>query len=263
MIPEKIKWYENGNWDSPEMLSRVLDAETCKALVSRRIYLYNQQLWETELSSLWVQEEANKATASYGAPWGFYTSLASVARYYDAQRHCLGSGEGLSLFRTVNTPVVFISGDGKTAQGMWLMAGEETGVDARGKVQALHIYGRVAVDFVREEAGWRIWHWTDVYNMTQRVGEDIAGTTVQELPEERLLKPIFMAGEPDIVMQTHYPEYHGTDGWPKYPCAHETYGPDNSCGPDGHPALMPRLEDVNWALRMAQLKAWGRTVKNG
>ena len=115
MIPEKIKWYENGSWDSPEMLSRVMDAEACKALVSRKIYLYNQMLWETELERLWVQEDANKKTASYGSPWGFYTGMESIARYYDAQRHGLGSGEGLSLFRTVNTPVVFIAGDGKTA----------------------------------------------------------------------------------------------------------------------------------------------------
>lgn len=254
MIPEILKWYEPKNQSPEETLRRVMDVEACRALVSRKIYLYNQQLWETELETLWTKEHAEKA--SYGSPWGFYTGINGIARYYEAQAEALPS-VGLSLFRTVNTPVIFIAGDGKTAQGMFLMSGEET----FGKEKALHIYGRVAVDFVREADGWKLLHWVDIYNMTQKVGEDIAATSVRKLPEEELLKPLFMAGQPDIPMVTHYPEYHGTDGWPKYPCAHKTMGPMNSYGPEGHPALIKDSQDVNWLLRQAQLRAWGRTVE--
>lgn len=261
MIPEKVKWYENGNWSDLQQLSRIEDVECCKALVSRRSRLYNQRRWEQELDTLWVREQSHEETASFGSHWGFYKGMDSIRRYYQALDHRNGSGTGLSLFRTVDTPVVYIAGDGNTAQGMWLMAGEETRIAQDGTVEALHIFGRAAVDFIREPEGWRIWHWVDVYNMTQPVGEDIAKTSVHKLPEETLLRELFLLGQPEIPMQTHYPEYHGTDGWPKYPCAHETYGPDNSYGPEGHPALMPHTEDVNWLLRMAQLKAWGRTVQ--
>lgn len=260
MIPMKLKWYENRHWSNEEQLCRILDVEACKALVSRKLYLYNQQQWEQELDTLWVRQPENQATASYGSHWGFYTGMDAVLRYYQSQYR--SSSAGLSLFRTVNTPVVYIAADGKTAQGMWLMAGEETFKNSDDTVCGLHLYGRAAVDFIREPEGWKIWHWVDIYNMTQPVGEDIAKSSAQALPEEALLKPLFLAGKPDIQMQTHYPEYHGTDGWPKYPCAHDTYGPDNSYGPDGHPALMEHNEDVNWLLRMAQIAAWGRTVQN-
>lgn len=259
MIPMKLKWYENGTFSEEVQLGRILDVEACKKLVSRKIFLYNQQLWEQELEQLWVEEDEHCATASYGSHWGFYQGIDSIRRYYGAQEPLYG--DTASLFRTVNTPVVFVAADGKTAQGMFLMAGEETWQGRDGTIHGLHIYGRVAVDFIREATGWRIWHWVDIYNMTQPVGEDIAKTSVQKLPEEALLKPIFMAGDPDIKMQTHYPEYHDTDGWPKYPCAHESYGVDNSYAPHGHPGLMEHTEDVNWLLRMAQIKAWGRTVQ--
>lgn len=254
MIPEMLRWYEPQNQSPEETLQRVLDVEDCRALVSRKIYLYNQQLWETELETLWTKEHTEDA--SYGSPWGFYTGINGIVRYYEAQAEALPS-VGLSLFRTVNTPVIFIAGDGKTAQGMFLMSGEET----FGEEKALHIYGRVAVDFVREKEGWKLLHWVDIYNMTQKVGEDIAATRVTELPEEALLRPLFLSGQPDLPMVTHYPEYHGTDGWPRYPRAHETMEPMTSYGPEGHPAFMKDVQDVNWLLRQAQLKAWGRTVE--
>ncbi len=258
MISGSVRWYEDLPWEDENMLRRGLDSEACQALVSRKIFMYNTRDWETELETLWTKQ--HRAEASCASPWGFYVGMDSIARHYAAQDDAFGDGVGLSLMRTVNTPVVYIAADGKTAQGMWLLAGEETRILSDGAVSGLHIYGRVAVDFVREDEGWRILHWADVYNMTQKVGEDIKKTTVQDLPEEEILRPLFLAGEPDVLMNTHYPEYHGTDGWPRYPSAHESYGPMHSCGPDSHPGLNKTLQDVNWALRMAHMKAWGRTV---
>lgn len=264
MIGEKVTWYENLNCSPHEMLGRILDVEECKALVSRQILNYNSGRNADSLEKLWVTEEANRKTASYASHWGFYTGMESIEKYYvnslgsEIEKH-----KGVSLHRGVNTPVVFIAKDGKTAQGMWLMDGEETWQRQDGTVQALHLFGRIGVDFVREQDGWKIWHWVDIYQMTNPVGEDIAQSPVTKLPEDELFKPMFMAAGPDIPMQTHYPEYHDTDGWPQYPGAHDTYGPEHSYGPDGHPGLMNQVTDVNWAMRMALNKAWGRTVKQG
>lgn len=264
MTGEKVHWYENLQCTPQEMLGRIMDVEDCKKLVSRQMLNYNGGQTEKSLRTLWVQEPEHKATASYGSPWGFYTGMDSIYRYYvESFQKELGKHEGVSLFRAVNTPVVFLAGDGKTAQGMFLMSGEETWEKQDGTVEALHIYGRVAVDFIREKEGWRIWHWVDIYQMTNPVGEDIAQSSVTKLPEERVFRPKFMAASPDIPMVTHFPEYHDTDGWPQYPSAHETYDLDHSYGPEGHPGLQENVTDVNWAMRMALNKAWGRTVKQG
>lgn len=264
MIGEKVSWYENLNCTPQEMLGRIVDVEQCKALVSRQIFNYNSGRTADSLRDLWVRTEDHKKTASYASHWGFYTGMESIEKYYvDAFAEELKKHRGVSLFRAVNTPVVFIAKDGKTAQGMWLMDGEETWEKQDGTIEALHLFGRVAVDFIREADGWKIWHWVDIYQMTNPVGEEIAKSGVTALPEEALLKPKFIAAGPDIPMQTHYPEYHDTDGWPQYPSAHDSYGPDHSYGPEGHPGLQQNVTDVNWAMRMAMIKAWGRTVKNG
>lgn len=264
MIGQQVYWYENLQLSPREMLDRILDVEACKKLVSRQMLNYGFGRRKESLEQLWVREEENRQTASYGSPWGFYTGMDSIRRYYvETFEQQLQSHRGVSLFRGANTPVVFIAADGKTAQGMFLMSGEETWEKQDGSVEALHIYGRVAVDFIREQEGWRIWHWVDIYQMTNPVGEDIALSPVTKLPEEQVLKPKFMAAEPDIPMVTHYPEYHDTDGWPQYPSAHETYDRLHSYGPEGHPGLQKLITDVNWAMRMAMNKAWGRTVKNG
>lgn len=264
MIGEQVYWYENLNCTPQEMLRRVLDVEECKNLVSRQMLNYNGGNWEESLNQLWVQEPEHQETASYGSPWGFYTGMKSVRRYYvDGMNRQISTHSGVSLFRGANTPVIFVAGDGKTAQGMFLMSGEETWERQDGSVDALHLYGRIAVDFIREEQGWRIWHWVDIYQMTNPVGEDISTSPVTCLPEEKLLKPMFLQSQPDIQMDTHYPEYHDTDGWPQYPSAHDTYDKTHSYAPEGHPGLQTDLTDVNWAMRMALNKAWGRTVKQG
>lgn len=264
MIGEKVHWYENLDCSPGEMLGRIMDVEDCKKLVSRQMLWYNGGQREKSLRTLWVQEPAHQATASYGSPWGFYTGMESIHRYYvDGIGGEIKKHRSVSLFRGANTPVVFVAADGKTAQGMFLMSGEETWEKQDGTVEALHIYGRVAVDFIREGDDWRIWHWVDIYQMTNPVGEDIAKSPVTKLPEENILKPKFMAASPDIPMETHFAEYHDTDGWPQYPSAHETYDKDHSYGPEGHPGLQKHTTDVNWAMRMVLNKAWGRTVKQG
>lgn len=277
MISTQVRWYEPWEKSPAETLHRVWDVEDCKDLVSRKMYYYSNGLRETELSELWVSEPENVSTASYGSPWGFYVGMDSIRRYYlesylkrlESLRQeyaqagkvaDLGTGE--SLFRAANTPTVYIAEDGKTAQGTWFIAGEETFGQPDGTARALHIFGRIGVDFKWEADGWKIWHWFDNYQMTNPVGEDIESFSTNMLPENDVLAPEFTAAGPDIAMQTHFAEYHDTDGWPPLPCAHETYNLNNSYAPEGHPALRKELTDVNWAMREAMNEAWGRAVEN-
>lgn len=68
--------------------------------------------------------------------------------------------EGIYRIRWLATPMIEIAKDGKTARGAWIAPGAEAFVEANGsgKGHALWNFVRFAVDFIKEEQGWKIWH---------------------------------------------------------------------------------------------------------
>ncbi len=67
-----------------------------------------------------------------------------------------GSAGQLDLMLT--TPIIEISGDGKTAQGVWWCPVPMTIREADGKEQAVWAWGTIAADFLRCGTEWKIWH---------------------------------------------------------------------------------------------------------
>ena len=64
---------------------------------------------------------------------------------------------GSNLMHTLTTPVIEVAGDGQTAKGVWYSPGFLT-IAARGKLNAFWFFERYAVDFIKEEGEWKIWH---------------------------------------------------------------------------------------------------------
>lgn len=68
------------------------------------------------------------------------------------------SEPGEMLDMQLTTPMIEIAGDGRTAKAVWWCPGAGA-VTAPGEdPQAIWAWGMVAVDFVKEPVGWRIWH---------------------------------------------------------------------------------------------------------
>lgn len=276
MIGEKVRWYEpNGVFTMEEKFSRVLDSDACRDAAYRNIAYYNNEMRAKAMDELWVQKPENRETASYGAPWGFYVGMDAIRSWYvdkhnERREEQLaaykaadpsfegGLNTGVSVFRTINTPVIYIAEDGKTAQGCFFIAGEETLGKPDGTAEAFHIFGRVGVDYMNEDGEWKIWHWAEVYDFTPAVGELSCEMPTFIPPAEQPFYDDFMCGKPTIDMITHYPCCLGADGWPAYPCAHKTYNLDNSYAPEGHPGIRTDVVDVNWNARVAKVEAWGR-----
>ena len=70
----------------------------------------------------------------------------------------------------LNTPVIQVAKDGKTAKGLWFSCGHETypgELDAEpgGKLIAHWNYGKFGADFIKEDGEWKIWHyhWLDTF----------------------------------------------------------------------------------------------------
>ena len=66
---------------------------------------------------------------------------------------------GALFLHHINTPMIQVAEDGRTAHGVWYSSGLETPYNAEtGKHQAKWCWGKYAADFVKGDCGWRIWH---------------------------------------------------------------------------------------------------------
>jgi hypothetical protein len=112
--------------------------------------------------------------------------------YGDAARKALaGQGDpgmlrtGPSNMHMVTTGHIQVSGDGKTAKGIWYSPGflNETGSD--GKNKAAFDYKRYGVDFVKEDGEWKIWHfiaftdWITLPNVSWTEKSSVSNTTIK------------------------------------------------------------------------------------
>lgn len=91
---------------------------------------------------------------------------------------------GPSNMHMVTTGHIQVADDGKTAKGLWYSPGflNETGTD--GNPKSAFDYKRYAVDFVKEDGQWRIWHfaaftdWTTLPNVSWTNQSDVSDTTI-------------------------------------------------------------------------------------
>jgi hypothetical protein len=66
---------------------------------------------------------------------------------------------GSNTVLNFTTPLIEVAFDGKTAKGMWYVYGSTTEVYSIGPKAAWN-FGRCAVDFIKEDGVWKIWHMT-------------------------------------------------------------------------------------------------------
>lgn len=243
-----------------ERIGRVWDNLEIKNVMARHVYYHEFGIHEKELDEIWVKDPEYAATASFGQSWGYQVGMEQIRKYYapsgdergDAVLASLRKTEpdtpddrayraaGMAGMHTLSTPVIQIAEDGKTAQGMWYTPGqltftefnEDGGIDECGCVWMFEKY---AVDFVKEDGEWKIWHLF--------VGTDFACGIGEKFADQ----PQFGAdgGPPedpdDPAGFTHkFSAYDATYNWPAYPPVpepYETFDQAVSYGPEGHPAM--------------------------
>ena len=164
---------------------------------------------------------------------GAYTGARSVRAYYAAchDRNALVArlmqarfpeklggmseeeiyGVGPFKVKPMACPVIEISGDGKTAKGLWFCQGAYNEVETCGPV-AHWTWGYFAADFVKGENGWKIWHLQYLNDVDCICGQSWAGEQVKypDLPEfaplgefaypeydvKRVFRPLYSADRP-------------------------------------------------------------------
>lgn len=140
-------------------------------LFSRYMFLHNA-FEDKQIIPLWAKEGTPGMSAEY-SNLGRYTSYDSIMEYHRNRPNPTGK----LIFHYVSNPVIEIAGDGKTAKGMWIMTGLESGLTkpehaanmpdwmhvpeilVDGKRVWMHkVYAKYGIDFIRQDGEWKIWH---------------------------------------------------------------------------------------------------------
>lgn len=245
---------KNNYYTEAEQVNRIWDIEDIKDLMSRRVYYEIACLRRDELNDLWVAEPQNRKTASLGRNWGYYTGMDEISNYYIVQHdrrrrehlkaisaanpkinECSKNlGIGSMSHHPVSTPLVQLSGDGKTGKGLWYCISQETASLPDGTANALWITEKIGVDFIKESGKWKIWHMVTATDFTNEAGSDYANQPVYLPDGADPVKEEF--GTPTIPMLVHDNMFNWWDNYPPEPRPYFTFNEEISYGPEGHPS---------------------------
>src|SRR6476469_7611284 len=101
---------------------RAADRGELENLFNRYMYLHNA-FQDEQIIPLWVKPGTEGIRARYTNA-GQYTTWESVIRYHRDRPQPVGK----LILHATTTPVIEVAADGMTANGVWLMAGTESGL---------------------------------------------------------------------------------------------------------------------------------------
>lgn len=130
------------------------------AAVQNLMGLYSNYAYSNQYGKLPDLFALNTAGVSYKVPMGPTGGEAIKAELLRRQaKHDAGQDPvGMLHVHPMTTPVIEIAGDGKTAKGVWDSFGPDVAsIDEVGN----WLYVKKAVDFIKEDGVWKIWHMQD------------------------------------------------------------------------------------------------------
>ena len=154
-MPKSIRKYT-----PEEQIRRAFDREQIKNVFAKHCYCHLALRHDLEMEKIWAHQTPN---VSWGAPGAFVIGRDNVWDFYVKPNLARAAPPSICRMHTLTAPLIEIAGDGKTAQGMWYTPGfgpiERENYDPKdGPLQAEWIYERYAVDFIKEDGQWKIWH---------------------------------------------------------------------------------------------------------
>jgi hypothetical protein len=166
-------------------------------VMSKHAYYKQVNLHCDEMADIWVKadgpyDKTSTWTSKYGVEIGLAQirlnycaaceddkkkKLAEVNKIYPAIKNSPENvGIGYMYFMHTNlTPVIEVAGDGKTAKGLWYSIGLSVSpnFEANGKTTIRSNWQpeKYAVDFVKEDGKWKIWHFQNFFEPAVEAGD--------------------------------------------------------------------------------------------
>ena len=197
---------------------------------------------------------SGRADISLGINTGYYEGREAVEGYYEAihRKNLLTTklimakypeefkdktpeeayGCGLLNYKPLDTPVVEIAGDGNTARGIWTCRNSYSDLTTGGPV-TFYEWGWVAADFVKEDAGWKIWHLLILNDVHVQAGLQYyeADKPYETVPGFEAIGD-FKMPEPNVkvTLRAPYAPDRPRTPAPEVPKPYKTFDPANSYG---------------------------------
>ena len=231
------------------------DRGSIENVFSNYMYLHNA-FHDEQIKALWVKRGTPGASAQYTNA-GVYTNYDSIMAYHTGRP----SPTGKLILHYATTPSIVVAGDGKTAKGIWIVAGVESGLSAPAQAAAMPPYMidklggqdelvhgkkvwahwvqmKYGVDFLKQDGEWKIWHFRcyevsrarfdkDWISLAAEVQDDAKNNQfnadLMYLGEDG--KPVFMpkVDAPPKTLAYPYRPDHSMELQPKLPVPYGTF----------------------------------------
>ena len=212
-----------------EQIQRAYDREQIKNLFAKHCYCHLALRHDLEMEKIWARSAPN---VSWGFPTAFQVGRDTVWDFYVRPNLAKTSGQSVCRMHTLTTPIIEIAGDGKTAQGMWYTPGfgpiERENYDPKdGPLQGEWIYEHYAVDFIKEDGKWKIWHMFVAGDFTFEAGGELKET------EEDPGSDVIHWSAPGVLSVPRLSSCRfGWSEFPHWPAPYETWTPEIGYGPE-------------------------------
>jgi len=146
-------------------IERLQAARDIENLMSKYEYLHTANM-HNEVSKLFARLPDTRV---YFGELGYWEGPDAPDRAWSMLTR-LGDTTGMMALHATTTPVIVVSGDGKTAKGVWVGLGFVA--QARtGKPTCNWEFDRYGIDFIKEGNTWKIWH-HHIYRMLHGLNWD-------------------------------------------------------------------------------------------
>lgn len=225
------------------------------------LHEYYHHLPSVEVEMIFAKKQKD---VSFGQNWGVWVGLDHVKAYYkssskeelqkrldtirkynpDIPNDIKYANAGSGMFHMLTTPIIEVAEDGQTAKGMWYTPAASNSFNEREKKwQAGWMYEKYAVDFIKEDGKWKIWH----FNVFCDFGCTFEKSWVDAAEEERLnpRPPMEMPiNVPPDLPGPGFKEYSTRRVWqlPKPPEPYRTFSETFSYGPGKMPVISGSLD---------------------
>lgn len=137
---------------------RLEAVQACRNLMGLYSYLHTA-FRNLEYVELWAKREDTWITMPFGRFEGWegvrhcYVDIHGDRSEPDYQEF----GKGLMMLHEMDTEIIEVAGDGKTAKACFISPGHETS-PAQGKEKGAWCWGKYYVEFIKEDGVWKFWH---------------------------------------------------------------------------------------------------------
>lgn len=234
LLPDKQTFYDfsTGGLGAADVdtLQAAADRDEIEQLMGRRVILDANEARAREFEELWVKSPEHEESMCYGGTLGFYVGKKAVYGYYveEHKKRLTDNGEGSFSVAPLRTPAIQVAGDRQSAKGIWY----SMGLAACDGGDVVWVCKKVAVDFLKEDGRWKIWHLCEVHDSVLTPGENFGNQAAPNFGEkndsrqfnDEWLSEIFKSVT--VPVKTHERMFCWSDDFPWMPEPYEHMIPE-------------------------------------